>query len=523
TGEGRSIPPPTHADLISTHTRPELLYPIEGFNFTGDQEHTFSGNLNTNAPWHTLLDELLNLRSMSSSSDIWVAVVPRAVLTPGPRVVGIGSTGAACVYVDGVLDHELGHAFGRDHAPCGPVDSSDPAYPTYASYPPASIGEFGFSNGDYTIYDPAVDKDVMSYCATWVSPYTYTGIMNGTIAGSGGPALFVAERDSQTPSTGEATWHRGEHLFLSFRIHGGGEFELLPSFRLDGRSPDRSRARSEDVRCELRDLGGNPVAAVPCADEIFDDPNTHGYRQFHVAIPLSEDVATVAVIEENEELAQLALHAVTAPAVRIVSAGPVPPPSDTSGAKEAVPPQYVLEWETDDEEEDVRFAVRYTCDDGGSWLALAAGIESRRFPVDLRALRGGESCYFEVAAGRGLSTTTARTKTFTIPRRPRAGYVVPVFDDHGKAIGLAGAAYSPDYESAAVDELAWVVDETLVARGRELPLSALDPSVRTVTLTFADGTDSWGRTTFDLDALEDRPPAALGRDKMSGENVPEEP
>lgn len=521
TGEGRSIPPPTHAQLVSTHTRPAVLYPVEGFNFTGDQEYTFSGNLNTTAGWYALLDDVVDLRSMSSSSDVWVAVVPSAVRAPGPGVEGIGTTGAACVYVDGVLTHELGHAFGRAHAPCGPVGSSDPAYPTYGSYPPASIGEFGFSNADYTIYDPAVDKDFMSYCETWVSPYTYTAIMNGTIAGSGGPGLLITGADSESPSPADLKWHRGEHLFLRFRIHDDGKFELLPSFRLDGESPDRAVAPGEGVRCELRDPQGEVVAVVPCPDGPFDVPANRGYRQFRAAVPLSRDAATLAVVAGKDEVAELVLHEATAPTVRIVSAEPSPRPSEPTQAKEWVASQYVVEWDADGDE-DVRFAVRYTCDGGRSWLALAAGIESRRLAVDLRALRGGESCFFEVAGARGLSTTTARTTPFTVTRRPREGYVVPVFDGQGKAVGLAGAAYSPDYESAAVDELAWIVDDILVARGRELPLAALDPSIHRVTLTFPDGIDSWGRTTFDLNALHDRPRAALGSDKMSGENVPAE-
>ena len=69
--------------------------------------------------------------------------------------------------------HELGHALGRDHAPCGLKDP-DPSYP----YSGAGMGGiYGFDFEQMRLIKPKQYRDVMSYCAPiWISNYTYSGI-----------------------------------------------------------------------------------------------------------------------------------------------------------------------------------------------------------------------------------------------------------------------------------------------------------------------------------------------------------
>jgi hypothetical protein len=75
------------------------------------------------------------------------------------------------------MSHELGHAHGRSHAPCG-VQDPDRNFP----YPQANIGVWAYDSRSETFLPPT-RKDMMSYCPNpdrslaWVSDYTYRGLV----------------------------------------------------------------------------------------------------------------------------------------------------------------------------------------------------------------------------------------------------------------------------------------------------------------------------------------------------------
>ena len=70
--------------------------------------------------------------------------------------------------------HELGHAHGRHHAPCGGATDTDPKYP----YAGARTGSWGYSVVTRQLQPPTL-YDQMSYCApAWQSDYTYRGLFD---------------------------------------------------------------------------------------------------------------------------------------------------------------------------------------------------------------------------------------------------------------------------------------------------------------------------------------------------------
>ena len=81
-------------------------------------------------------------------------------------------SGAKDTFSQETMGHELGHALGREHAPCE-TDDADPAFP----YPGGSTGVFGYDGT--RLLDPAKYTDVMGYCVpVWISDYTYDPIFD---------------------------------------------------------------------------------------------------------------------------------------------------------------------------------------------------------------------------------------------------------------------------------------------------------------------------------------------------------
>jgi hypothetical protein len=81
--------------------------------------------------------------------------------------------------------HEIGHACGRAHAPCGGVGTSaDASYPAYEPYDTpaarvASIGEYGLDITTGDVPTPATAHDYMSYCGPpWISIYGHHAFTN---------------------------------------------------------------------------------------------------------------------------------------------------------------------------------------------------------------------------------------------------------------------------------------------------------------------------------------------------------
>lgn len=82
--------------------------------------------------------------------------------------------------------HELGHAHGLAHAPCGGADAPDPAFP----YDGGGIGVAGYDVEADAFKDPDLFNDMMGYCPSpWISDYNYLELFERTKALA--PAMSV--------------------------------------------------------------------------------------------------------------------------------------------------------------------------------------------------------------------------------------------------------------------------------------------------------------------------------------------
>lgn len=219
---------PTYAGLLTD------LWPIKSTSAITRAAYTFTGNLNTGTGWGDMLDGLDALRDLDRSNNLtgsrrYYYGYVKVGYSSG--IAGIGYVGwpvsAGWNYSGSgpeVMAHELGHNFNQWHAPCGGPSGVDSSYP----YTGASIGTWGISPTDGSLKDPAIYKDVMSYCDNaWISDYMY------------GKVQSYLETNVPNPAS---TAQSGNYLLVSGRIREG-KVELRPLVRYQG-YPAESRPGS---------------------------------------------------------------------------------------------------------------------------------------------------------------------------------------------------------------------------------------------------------------------------------------
>ncbi|MEW5741709.1 MAG: M66 family metalloprotease [Myxococcota bacterium] len=147
------------------------VWPVKGVEAKTRAPYTFSGVLTGGGgtAWGALLDDLAQVKAADGSQRNYYGFVR---VNYGSGIAGIGylGQGVATGRDDslGTVAHELGHNFGRPHAPCGGVAGADPNFP----YAGAKIGSWGWNGAQ--LLSPTRYVDLMSYCSPeWVSDYSY--------------------------------------------------------------------------------------------------------------------------------------------------------------------------------------------------------------------------------------------------------------------------------------------------------------------------------------------------------------
>jgi hypothetical protein len=239
--------------------------------------YAFGGDLSTADGWLRLLNEVTTLRQSDDTSRHYYGVVDPNYssgiagigwIGKGPSSPPVAAGWSRLPSGSEVAAHELGHNWGRAHAPCG-VSDGDPSYP----YGGAGIGTWGYDLLSDALRSPDAYVDLMSYCSpTWVSDYTYEGVMD------------YRRTASYTVETSSAP----QRLLVVSGSVGPDGLDLEPLLTLTGRPANVAEGpytlivwASDDRR----------VLEVP-----FDTRrvSVHPYDAFHLSLPLPDDVVSIS-------------------------------------------------------------------------------------------------------------------------------------------------------------------------------------------------------------------------------------
>jgi hypothetical protein len=481
TGLGLNIAPPNGQDLENTLNMVRLAYPISAINITGLEEITFNGDLTVGGGggcglgWNQLINTLWMMRSTSGTDDVYVGLLPSGVPTSG--VIGCGGGGAAIGYVGDspTMAQEVGHSFGRLHAPCGNPSGVDTMYPTYGTYPSGSIGEFGFEPLTFTVFNPASTWDFMSYCSpVWISPYTYDGLRNA-IATTFAAANFAAREEAESVER--------EYLYLRFRVDRDNGVELFPSYHLHAPAPPRETGVPTPISYHLLDEGGRILESRRChLDNPYQDPNDPQLA-FREVIPWHEEARSIAFLRDGELVHTLDIEE-QAPDVNI---------RETTRLDERQGDLIRVEWSGQHPDRDVvTYLLRYSHDGGNTWRTIAADLTETGQVVNLDLLPGDEACMFQVVASAGIRSAAVQTEPFTVLQKPRETYILSpepgaTFEE-GEPVVLQGGSISPDFETAGFGEAVWTSSvDGYIGAGYDMLTHTLSPGRHTITFGVSDG------------------------------------
>lgn len=213
-GSGR-LPDTSPAQVARYQTRIYSMFPVPEVNVTVRQSVGWDNTLGRDGSgWSQLLQAVLNLRNQDDPPantyyyGIFAPAASFGTFCNGGCVAGLGPVpGAADDYSrgaiglgfagDGTADtaaHEIGHALGRQHAPCQ-TNNADPSFP----YNGGSIGSWGLDLVNRTLLSPNNVADLMGYCdPTWISDYNYDAIFSRV--------SFVNQAPSIVGNAVQTTW-----------------------------------------------------------------------------------------------------------------------------------------------------------------------------------------------------------------------------------------------------------------------------------------------------------------------------
>ena len=407
------------------------------------------------------------------------------------------------------MAQELAHNHGRKHVNCGSPDNIDNGYP----YPPCQIANvgaashYGFDMATLRPIRPDRAADFMSYAGnTWVSDYTWESLLD----------KFATTSVAAVSAAPLATL-QGEHVFVTGLVDAEtarGEISMvliLPAETLPPETRQQFVVQAAGVthgdephvayKLRLLDATGQPV--IPDRSltllPIDDHTDESAAQLFHDLFPKPAGaVAKIQLVADNTVVFTIEVG-LSQPVVTIQQ--------PTAGA--VIEDAMTIQWTASDPDpnDQLKFTVQYSHDNGASWHTLAINLPSTPDPVniltlnDLGSLQGSapNQARIRVLASDGYNTTIATSQGFTVENRPPlpmilapvAGQVLP----GGEAVVLQGSATDPEDGGLDGSALQWHVDGVSYGGDSAVAVAGLASMTHTVALAATDSNSQTVTTT----------------------------
>jgi len=477
---------PSLADCQTTMDLAQRMFPLADLDIRDGGTRNLSGPLETVADYEAVRMQIQAIRDGTTPTpqdhEIYVGMLPTHTNSSGvvwgnavpgciESVVGLGE----------MFAHELGHVLlpGDDHV----SDSACPAnnlmtqidsnYPDYTNASQrAGIGEFGVDLGisPPTLFGPET-PDIMSYCPSprWISPYNYNRATTGDILNLRS-AVAAIRTDAQK-------------LLLSFRVYRDGRLELQKGMHLAGEPRSLPGKAPTGIFVELYDSNDELFASAECSPRSPDRPKTAPYEDFQEVLPWNEQAAYVLVIREGEEVARWEIEE------------PVPEPRVTDLTVREEPREgdstyFHVEWEKREQAERLHYMLRFTPDDGQTWLPVVTESQETEVDVDASSLPGGGKCRFQLAVSTGFRTSLVESEEVSVPQRARRARHVAILQPiaqakvaHGNPVWLVGSA-----SNGRLSDASWTSNrDGFIGDGFRALADRLSTGRHLLTLTVEDG------------------------------------
>lgn len=505
-----NLPAPTLTDLQNTAATTLLMFPVRSAG-----TYRTAGTVNwtrplTDAPscpgcctpnWVALNTAVDAQRTADGNrTDVLYYGLMAPGIPMGPIIgcnTGGVSTGSAN---DGMtMAHELGHACGFAHAPCG--TPGDPNYPAYEPYDPvgvpqASIGEYGLNISNGSIPSPGSFKDMMAYCGPrWISLYNHGRLINHA---SLDPRHVCEDRlwwrdyiewdpfvipekwlpdPPPDPLINRVRPHMERVISLLGVIRGPGRVEVTSVMRVEAEPVIRGGKRT-NLSAQLLGPDGRVITesavlalrahacgACGCKDEEGNSyPTT-----FQVLLADTEDGAALRIVEGEKTLwdrpAAKSRPRITGFSAKVRRRRRSSRSRTTEGLLVEV--SWQVRCAPDTEPEAV---IQWSADRGKTWYALGSLLRGESATLDAGALPTGR-VDLRLLVSDGFHTVSAKPISVEIPAQPPAvsimsprpgGTVIA-----GETMRLWGALTIPGREDIEQSDFkaTWSIDDKQVAEG----------------------------------------------------------